>query len=108
MKIKMPERFTSASITDETGQVPSLKRRAAPQPSAIEPEFARCGWVEARFGVTQGMIYSLSKNHPEISFSLREKGKRHGVRLVNVAALRAYIAGKQNAATPQNTLLKKC
>lgn len=56
-------------------------------------EFCRMADLRRLFGITRATAYQLAKSGDIRTVSLRQRGHVRGVRLVNVASVRAYLAG---------------
>jgi len=58
------------------------------------PEFCRPGDVRQLFGVGRSYVYQLIASGAIRSTCLRQRGKRTGVRLIDVASVREYLRGQ--------------
>ena len=65
------------------------------EPGAVgSPEFCRPGDVRQLFGVGRSYVYQLIASGAIRSTCLRQRGKRTGVRLIDVASVREYLRGQ--------------
>jgi len=55
------------------------------------PEFGRIADVTRHFGIKRGTLYNLLKDGKVRGVLLRVRGQKSGVRLIEMASVRAYI-----------------
>jgi hypothetical protein len=58
---------------------------------AILPEFGRVRDVEHHFGIKRGILYRKIGDGTIRSISLREPGRKFGIRLIHMASVRAWL-----------------
>jgi hypothetical protein len=61
--------------------------------SGVIPEFGRWQDVKRCFGIKRGLLYRLLAEGKIKSISLREPGKKSGVRLFHLASIRDWLNG---------------
>lgn len=70
------------------------------QPGAVgSPEFCRPADVRHLFGIGRSYCYQLIQAGSIRSTCLRQRGKRTGVRLIDVASVRDYLRRQFNQPT---------
>ena len=74
-----PREWTTAPV--RVGEVAPLK-----------PEFLRLNQVEAVFGLKKFITYQLLREQKLRSVLLRQSGAKNGVRLIEVASVREFLA----------------
>lgn len=63
----------------------------AAQAGALKPEWLRPNDVPKYFGVGRSRIYELIAEGKVKSVSLRQRGQKHGTRLISYDSLSAYL-----------------
>lgn len=91
---------TSAQPSINSGKVET----ATPvQPGAIgSPEFCRPSDVRHLFGIGRSYTYQLIASGAIRSTCLRQRGKRTGCRIIDVASVCDYLRGQFNQPTDAN------
>jgi excisionase family DNA binding protein len=63
----------------------------AASPAALKPEWIRPKEVTKYFGMGRSRVYDLISNGSIKSVSLRQRGQKHGTRLISYDSLAAYL-----------------
>ena len=84
-----------ASTIGATSHRVKQSTTAPVQPGAVgSPEFCRPADVRQLFGIGRSYTYTLIASGAIRSTCLRQRGKRTGVRLIDVASVRDYLRGQ--------------
>ena len=90
-----------ASTIGATSHRVKQNTTAPVQPGAIGShiEFCRPADVRQLFGIGRSYCYQLIQSGAIRSTCLRQRGKRTGVRLIDVASVRDYLRGEMDKAS---------
>jgi hypothetical protein len=66
--------------------------------AGVMPEFGRMADVRHLFGIRRGTAYNLLADGKIKGVLLRVRGQKSGVRLINLASVRAFIHQQSNIA----------
>ena len=90
-----------ASIIGATSHRVKQSTTTAPvEPGAVgSPEFCRPSDTRHLFGIGRSYTYQLIASGAIRSTCLRQRGKRTGVRLIDVASVREYLRGQFTTGT---------
>lgn len=66
-------------------------RNGATHKGALKPEWVRPRAAAAIFGIGRARIYELINSGKIKSVSLRERGQKHGTRLISYDSLQNYL-----------------
>jgi hypothetical protein len=81
--------------TENTRTTDANKTVAPVEPGVVgSPEFCRPADVRRLFGIGRSYCYELIQSGAIRSICLRRRGKRTGVRLIDVASVRDYLRGQ--------------
>lgn len=59
--------------------------------SGVQPEFGRVPDCQRLFGIKRGILYRWIQERRIKSVLLRERGNRHGIRLIYLQSVRDYL-----------------
>jgi hypothetical protein len=59
--------------------------------SGLQPEFGRVPDCQRLFGIKRGILYRWIQERRIKTFLLREKGNKHGIRLIYLQSVRDYL-----------------
>lgn len=72
---------------------------ASVEPGAVgSPEFARPSDARAIFGMSRSYLYGLIREGRVRSFVLRNRGRKSGIRMVDVASVNAFLRSELEKA----------